>query len=200
MKSVWSQGPSLCGKSTKVSKVSEVSSVLSSLSTQPVYGPNGKILKHKVKMVDATFADGTPQSLYFDASHKKAGVFKGMAVILEEWGLVKESQLRAECKKFQCPKPSGPNGMAQCCCRRVLYNQPDFREVESLLETTCKAHGFEVLFLPKFHCELNFIEQCWGSQKTSTAITQHLLKKLIWRTTFLQLWNPFHLKICVGMA
>ena len=34
MKSVWSQGPSLYGKSTKVSKVSEVSSVLSSLSTQ----------------------------------------------------------------------------------------------------------------------------------------------------------------------
>jgi hypothetical protein len=35
-------------------------------------------------MVDATFADGMPQSLYFDASHKKAGLFKEMAVILEE--------------------------------------------------------------------------------------------------------------------
>lgn len=51
---------------------------------QSVYGSNGRVLKHKIKMVDATFADGTPQSLYFDASHKKAGVFKGMAVILEE--------------------------------------------------------------------------------------------------------------------
>jgi len=125
---------------------------------QPVYGPDGKILKHKVKMVDAAFSDGTPQSLYFDASHEKAGLFKGMAVILEEQGLVKESQLRAECKKFQCPKPSGLDGMAQCCCHRVLYDQPNCTEVESLLETTCKAHGFEVLFLPKFHCELNFIE------------------------------------------
>jgi len=132
---------------------------------QPVYGPDGKISKHKVKMVDATFADGTSQSLYFDASHEKAGLFKGMAVILEERGLVKESQLRAECKKFQCPKPSGSDGMAQCCCRRVLYNQPDFTEVESLLEMTCKARSFEVLFLPKFHCELNFIEQCWGFAK-----------------------------------
>jgi hypothetical protein len=132
---------------------------------QPVYRPNGKILKHKVKMVDATFADGMPQSLYFDASHEKAEQFKGMAVILEERGLVKESQLRAECKKFQCPKPSGLDGTAQCCCRRVLYDQPDFAEVESLLETTCKARSFEVLFLPKFHCELNFIEQCWGFAK-----------------------------------
>jgi hypothetical protein len=132
---------------------------------QPVYGPDGKILKHKIQMVDATFADGTKQSLYFEGSHEKAGLFKGMAVILEERGLMKEAQLRAEYKKFQCPKPSGPNGMAECCCRRVLYDQPDFAEVESLLETTCKAWGFEVLFLPKFHCELNFIEQCWGFAK-----------------------------------
>ncbi|KAG1835846.1 hypothetical protein F4604DRAFT_1623007 [Suillus subluteus] len=48
---------------------------------------------------------------------------------------------------------------------RVLYNQPDFVAVESNLERICKARGFSVLFLPKFHCELNFIEQCWGYAK-----------------------------------
>jgi len=47
----------------------------------------------------------------------------------------------------------------------MLYNEPDFIKVESLLETACKAHGFGVLFIPKFHCELNFIEQCWGYSK-----------------------------------
>jgi transposase len=35
----------------------------------------------------------------------------------------------------------------------------------STLELTCQARGFRVLFLPKFHCELNFIEQCWGCAK-----------------------------------
>jgi transposase len=38
-------------------------------------------------------------------------------------------------------------------------------EVESLLETYCKSHGVAVIFLPKFPCELNFIEQCWGYAK-----------------------------------
>ncbi|EGO02445.1 hypothetical protein SERLA73DRAFT_119704 [Serpula lacrymans var. lacrymans S7.3] len=37
--------------------------------------------------------------------------------------------------------------------------------IESLLEMTCKARGFTVIFIPKFHCELNFIEQCWGFAK-----------------------------------
>ena len=49
--------------------------------------------------------------------------------------------------------------------RQHLYNQPDFANVPSLLEITCRSKGFSVLFLPKFHCELNFIEQCWGYAK-----------------------------------
>lgn len=52
-----------------------------------------------------------------------------------------------------------------CCCRRLLYNEPDFVNVPSLLETECNSRGFKVIFLPKFHCELNFIEQCWGYAK-----------------------------------
>ena len=37
--------------------------------------------------------------------------------------------------------------------------------IDSLLETTCRARGVQVLFLLKFHCELNFIEQVWGHAK-----------------------------------
>ncbi|KAF8801789.1 hypothetical protein BYT27DRAFT_7114150, partial [Phlegmacium glaucopus] len=67
----------------------------------------------------------------------------------------------AECKKFKCMA-----GTTDCCCHRILYNQPDFLDVDSLLEAICCAHQFQVLFLPKFHCELNFIEQCWGQAKS----------------------------------
>jgi hypothetical protein len=79
---------------------------------------------------------------------------------LEERGLVAESKLNMSCKGFKCEK-----GATNCCQRRVLYNQPDFTEGESALEIACKARGFEAVFLPKFHCEMNFIEQCWGHSK-----------------------------------
>jgi len=48
-----------------------------------------------------------------------------------------------------------------CCCWRILYNQPDFANVKPVLQTFCHEAGF----LLKFHCELNFIEQCWGYAK-----------------------------------
>ena len=104
-----------------------------------------------------------PQPLYFETSLNQ-GLFKGMAVILEEWGFMEAAKLHAECKKFKCLKPTD-GSVANCCCCQVLYNQPDFIAVESLLETTCKARGLTVIFLPKFHCEFNFIEQCWGYAK-----------------------------------
>ncbi|KAI1781774.1 hypothetical protein LXA43DRAFT_1105349 [Ganoderma leucocontextum] len=127
--------------------------------SKPIYGPNGKPLKTKVRMQNATFADGTPQSLYFEDG-PRAGVFKGMATLLEERGFTDAWKLRYECPSFKCAPPA-----LNCCCRRLLFNQPDFRDVESLLETHCKTRGFPILFLPKFHCELNFIEQCWGYAK-----------------------------------
>jgi len=127
---------------------------------KPVHGPDGRVVKVKIRMANATFADGTAQNLYFPPGHPREGVFKGMSVILEERGLVAESKLKAQCEGFKCER-----GATACCCRRALYSQPDFVRVESKLETLCKANGFQVLFLPKFHCELNFIEQCWGFAK-----------------------------------
>lgn len=91
------------------------------------------------------------------------GVFIGMTKILQERGLTNEAKLKAECKNFKCPQ--APNAVTTCCQRCVLYNQPDFSDQESALEILCHGQGFEVLFLPKFHCELNFIEQCWGHSK-----------------------------------
>ncbi|RDX52070.1 hypothetical protein OH76DRAFT_1346002 [Lentinus brumalis] len=126
-----------------------------------LYSSDGKLLKKKIRMGSTHLPDsGLPQSLYFEEGHPREGVFKGMAIILEERGYKHAKDLPAQCPQFKCKPPA-----LHCCCRRLLFNQPDFRDVETLLETHCKARGFAVLFLPKFHCELNPIEQCWGASK-----------------------------------
>src|SRR6266849_9539828 len=125
-----------------------------------IYTPNGKILKTKIWMGDANFADGTRQLLYFSLGHEKQGLFKGMQVIMEERSL-RTDGLLAQCPDFKCPNKR----TTDCCCRRTLFNQPDFVRIQSRLETYCNFRGVEIIFLPKFHCKLNFIEQCWGYAK-----------------------------------
>ena len=130
-------------------------------SGKQLYGSDGKKLTKKVQMAPGTFADGAPHSFYFPNGHECAGLFKGMKVILEERGLGDQTRdLKRECPGFRCPP-----GRTDCCVHRTLYSQPDFQGVTSLLEEHCGEHGFNVLFLPKFHPELNFIEQCWGRAK-----------------------------------
>ena len=120
-------------------------------------GPNGKLLTTKAQITNGFFKDGTPQEFYWPEGHQHAGKFKGMAQILTERGF-DIACLKAQCKRCE---PSA----TMCCCHQILFNQPDFINVEMILESTCQARGFCVIFLPKFHCELNFIEQCWGDAK-----------------------------------
>ena len=110
-------------------------------------------------MGNGTFG-GHSQPLYFPAGHEHAGLFKGMANILEEQGFTNAQKIRAECISFKCEE-----GATNCCCRRILYNQPNFVNVEPVLKTLCREAGHEALFLPKFHCELKPIEMLWGYAK-----------------------------------
>ena len=50
----------------------------------PVYRPDQKKLKKRVRMADGVLPNGKPQSLYFPEGHPQGGMFKGMAVILME--------------------------------------------------------------------------------------------------------------------
>ncbi|KZV60498.1 hypothetical protein PENSPDRAFT_593984 [Peniophora sp. CONT] len=114
----------------------------------------------QIKMHDATFVDGRPQHLYWEEGTPRAGTFKGMARLLAERGYPHTDKLRAECPDFKCP-PDNP----RCCCRQLLYNQPDFTDVPSALEELGKQRNFPIMFFPKFHCELSMIEMCWGYSK-----------------------------------
>ncbi|KAF7332384.1 hypothetical protein MKEN_00120200 [Mycena kentingensis (nom. inval.)] len=139
------------------------------------YDEHGNISKVEIQMTGATFADGTPQDLYFppDAT-KHAGKFKGMALILEErrergdlGDIISKEALGtklAQCKQFKC-MPTADGSPSTCCLRRMLYEQPDFAGVQCCLEAACAPFGVSILFLPRFHPELNPIEMVWGFAK-----------------------------------
>lgn len=122
--------------------------------------------KNGVKMRDGTLSDGTRQSFYFPDDHPThPGWFKGMKQILVERGKWQQ-QMRAECEGFKCAE-----GATDCCARRVLFNETDFIAQQSALQEAFAARGHICDFYPKFHCELNFIEQYWGEAKRTYRMT-----------------------------
>ncbi|EJC98539.1 uncharacterized protein FOMMEDRAFT_95586, partial [Fomitiporia mediterranea MF3/22] len=113
-------------------------------------------------MCPSTLSDGSLQSLYFPHNHPAyPSKFKSMAQILQERGFNVENLL-AQCPGFKCKDWST---QAMCCYRRILFNQSDFCGQRSTIEELVEYRGHMVIFYPKFHCELNFIEQCWGYTK-----------------------------------
>ncbi|KZV63088.1 hypothetical protein PENSPDRAFT_678122 [Peniophora sp. CONT] len=123
-----------------------------------------KRVKECIPMTGAYFNNDPrrPQSLYYPRDHPDAnlrGKFKGMEELLRERG-INTAGLLAECRGFKCPP-----GRTNCCMRRILFCQPDFCAVESVLESHCSRRGISIILLPKFHPELNPIEQCWGHAK-----------------------------------
>ena len=112
---------------------------------------------------------GEPQSFYFPSNHPTMrGWFKGMEQIIRERGLWPEHGLPAECPGFRCE-----GGHTDCCCRRLLFNQPDFVFQKSQLEELIERRGHLCDFYPKYHCELNFIEQYWGAAKLRFRVAGH---------------------------
>ncbi|KAJ7455630.1 hypothetical protein B0H11DRAFT_2322407 [Mycena galericulata] len=82
---------------------------------QPIYNPDGTLLKEKIPMTGASFADGHPQSLYFE-NGPHAGMFKGMERILTERGYNVKGK-KAECLNFQCAVDAdGHHGFATEHC------------------------------------------------------------------------------------
>jgi hypothetical protein len=119
------------------------------------------------RMRNGTLPDGSSQSFYFPDNHPtKPGWFKGMEEIIKERNLWPTSGLNAQCDGFKCEP-----GRTNCCCRRLLFTQPDFVAQKSCLEEYVISRGHLCDFYPKFHCELNFIEMYWGAAKYKYRIT-----------------------------
>lgn len=113
---------------------------------------NGTHIKGPQRM---TLPDGTP---------------KGLKIVLMERGLWPSNRRLLT----QCSVKSGTgksklkkeclNG-GTCCARALMANEPDFACQKSEIQETIEALGHCVIFYPKYHCELNFIEYFWGTAK-----------------------------------
>lgn len=108
----------------------------------------------------------SPQAMSFPADHHNfPGQPKGMKQILLEQGLWKNG-LVMQCKKAKDgSRRKCALGATHCCAKCILDLQPDFLEQQSLVQEVIEAAGHLCIFLPKFHCELNFIEFFWGAVK-----------------------------------
>ena len=97
-----------------------------------------------------------------------AGEPKGMKQILLERGLWKNS-LKKTCKLCKSDNPDVDDrfnmNRKDCCVDRIIELQPDFQAQVSVLEELVIKKGHQCIFLPKYHCELNFIEMFWGATK-----------------------------------
>jgi len=92
------------------------------------------------------------------------GKQKGIMQVLKERKLWPKNGRRSDGFNFllECPvdlnctgcKPEGG-----CCARTVLSAEPDFQQQKGGLQEELECRGQLVIFYPKFHCELNFIER-----------------------------------------
>jgi hypothetical protein len=160
-------------------------------------GPSGK--QSKMRATDFYLSDGTTRHQYmvfqpgdteFDSDQPIAaelvGEAKGMKRVLQERGLwVPELRKQCGCKKkdntwndrlfqetmeeYEARTVDRCEAGQGCCALHILEVQRDFQEEKSMLEHIITAAGHEVIFYPKFHCELNYIEYYWAALKKYTC-------------------------------
>jgi hypothetical protein len=127
-------------------------------------GPGGKQPKMR-----KTFwgPNNVEQLLVWPDDHpdpKLRGQPKGIEQVLRERGLWKKMNLK--CKL--CMAKEKDDSRVDCCAVRVMSLQPDFLAQKPGLVEVIENAGHLCIFLPKFHCELNYIEMYWGAVKRFT--------------------------------
>lgn len=100
---------------------------------------------------------GPPNHAQLVQGHKSH--YSGMQTMARGGGL------HAQCPDFKCL----PN-CTDCCCQHILFNQADFTAQKPKLQEFIDSHSHLCNFYPKYHCELNFIEQYWGAAKFSYCV------------------------------
>jgi hypothetical protein len=113
------------------------------------------------KMRDTVFNGAVQKMVHLN------GEQKGMKTILIERGLYRDG-LKKVCRDCIKKKLREQNTRIDCCGLKILELQPDFESQKGIIQEIIEERGHMVIFYPKFHCELNFIEMYWGAAKRYT--------------------------------
>lgn len=111
-----------------------------------------------------TFIDSATGEVKDQNILRDDGWVKGMRTILQERGLwdrvAGKKIMRCQACKDTPKEPDDP--IINCCCHRLLSVQPDFADSQEWLQEVITEAGHLIIFFPKFHCELNYIEMVWA--------------------------------------
>lgn len=130
---------------------------------------------------------------------------KGIQVVLEERGLWPRGGLYLDCTtRDSLPKERRKHIGDACCARRLLSQQPDFKAQKGRVQEVVETRGHMVLFYPKFHCELNWIEYFWARVKEYTrahcgynikSLRENIPLALTWASNLVPKWWGKSLRI-----
>lgn len=135
------------------------------------FGPGGQ----QPKMRDGfDHRRSLPHQMNFSRDHPNEslrGKPKGTKIVLEERGLWSDfrsdgTRLLHKCKSPGCPREGPLHNV--CCATTILSQEKDFQEQKGRVQELVEGRAHAIIFYPKFHCELNFIERFWCSCKRYT--------------------------------
>ncbi|RPB06843.1 hypothetical protein P167DRAFT_477684, partial [Morchella conica CCBAS932] len=94
---------------------------------------------------------------------------RGESKGLQIRGLWPESGLYLDCgNRRTTAGRKVDNQKPDCCARMLLSQQSDFLNQKGRVQEMVEAKGHLILFYPRIHCELNWIEYFWARVKLYT--------------------------------
>lgn len=84
---------------------------------------------------------------------------EGMNLICNACTDKKTEEQRIEMEEAGC---FGGRTRKYCCARYVMKNQPDFLAQREWLREVVEDAECKIMYYPKYHCELNYIEMVWA--------------------------------------